>query len=62
MFFALLKRVKTEKFKRLWYLIMHWNLKFQVSSIPKFVSYKEIKPLMADLKRVYMQPQRKKSH
>ena len=62
MFFALLKRGKTEKFKPLWNLIMHWNLKFQVSSIPKFVSYKEIKPLMADLKRVYMQPQRKKSH
>ena len=32
MFFALLKRVKTEKFKPLWNLIMHWNLKFQVSS------------------------------
>lgn len=62
MFFALLKRIKTEKFKPLWNLIMHLNLKLQVSSIPKFVSYKEIKPLMADLKRVYMQPQRKKSH
>ena len=31
MFFTLLKRVKTKKFKPLWNLIMHWNLKFQVS-------------------------------
>lgn len=33
MFFTLLKRVKTEKFKPLWNLIMHWNLKFQVSDL-----------------------------
>ena len=31
MVFALLKCVKTEKFKPMWNLIMHWNLKFQVS-------------------------------
>ena len=33
MFFTLLKRVKTEKFKPLRDLIMHWNLKFQVSDL-----------------------------
>jgi len=38
MFFALLKRVKTEKFKPLWNLIMHWNLKFQVSLKKYFIS------------------------
>lgn len=36
MFFTLLKCVKTEKFKPLWNLIIHWNLIFQVSYAERF--------------------------
>ena len=36
MFFTLLKCVKSEKFKPLWNLIIHWNLIFQVSYAERF--------------------------